>query len=144
MLIGGCETLTEFAHLTPAPLSALAGKRLIVPTTQNVRRKRIDSLLNAHDVWLAELMEMDGMLATLEMVATQDWHAILPSALCHNDKSGLTRKLNVITDPPMSFDYVSVTKTETALPRAAGLLSDQIAKQTNIILSDWDDLNAIA
>ena len=144
MLIGGVAALESYPHLSPIPLRALAGKRLIVPTAQNIRRKRIDNLLSAHDVWLGEIMEMDGMLATLEMVATQDWHAILPSALCYNDMDGTRRKLNVISDPPMSFDYVSVTKTETALPRAASLLSDHIARHTNLILEDWDDLRSIS
>lgn len=144
MLIGGTTCLEDYPHLSPVPLAALAGKRLIVPTSQNIRRKRIDNLLSAHGVRLAETMEMDGMLATLEMVATAGWHSILPSALCHNDTDGRSRKLNVITDPPMSFDYVSVTKTETSLPRAARLLSDRIAEQTNTILADWDDLRGIA
>jgi len=140
MVMGGTATLADYPHLSPAPLSVLTGKRLIVPTTQNIRRKKIDDLLSAHNVWPAETMEMDGMLATLEMVATDNWHAILPSALCHNDTDGRIRKLNVISDPPMSFDYVCVTKTETALPRAARLLADQITQQTNVILGDWDDL----
>lgn len=140
MICGARGALPDHPHLSPAPLSALSGSRLIVPTMQNVRRKKIDSVLSAHGVWLAEIIEMDGMLATLEMIATQDWHAILPSALCHNDTDGLLRQLNVICDPPMSFDYVVVTKTATALPRAASLLSDQIAQSTNLILADWDDL----
>lgn len=144
MLIGGIGTLPEYPHLAPAPLSAVSGKRLIVPTAQNIRRKRIDNILAAHGIWPAEIMEMDGMLGTLEMVGTDDWLAILPSALCHNDTTGNLRKLNVISDPPISFDYVSVTKTETALPRAAGLLADRIAEHTNIILADWADLRGIA
>ena len=31
---------------------------------------------------------MDGMLATLEMVAATDWIAMLPSAICFPDKDG--------------------------------------------------------
>ncbi|MDG1116475.1 MAG: LysR family transcriptional regulator [Flavimaricola sp.] len=131
-------------HLSPMPLSALSGARLIVPTRQNVRRKRIETMLSAHGVHVAEMMEMDGMLATLEMVGNTDWAAILPSAICHNDIGGRHRKLNVLSDPPMSFDYVIVEKSEAPPPRAANLLAEQIVHHTNAILADWTDLRGIA
>jgi DNA-binding transcriptional LysR family regulator len=131
-------------HLSPMPLSALSGARLIVPTRQNVRRKRIETMLSAHGVHVAEMMEMDGMLATLEMVGNTDWAAILPSAICHNDIGGRHRKLNVLCDPPMSFDYVIVEKSEAPPPRAANLLAEQIVHHTNTILADWADLRGIA
>ena len=131
-------------HLSPMPLSALSGARLIVPTRQNVRRKRIETMLSAHGVHVAEMMEMDGMLATLEMVGNTDWAAILPSAICHNDIGGRHRKLNVLCDPPMSFDYVIVEKSEAPPPRAANLLAEQIVHHTNSILADWADLRSIA
>lgn len=140
MICGAPGGLAGYAHLAPAPLSALSGSRLIVPSRQNIRRKGIDATLSAHGIWLTEIMEMDGMLATLEMVATEGWHAILPSALCHKDKPGKARQLNPVSDPPMSIDYVRVTKTETPLPRAAGLLADQIASHTATVLADWADL----
>ncbi len=142
MIVGHPGTLHDFPHLAPAPLAALTGKRLIVPTRANVRRGLIDRVLGAHGVWPAEMLEMDGMLATLEMIAGEGWHAILPSALCHGDTSGTRRKLNVITDPPMNFDYVCVVKTETPLPRAAALLAERLTGHTTRVLADWDDLRA--
>ena len=143
MIIGPRDALLDFPHLASAPLRALSGARLIVPTLQNVRRKKIEMELNSHNIWPSEIIEMDGMLGTLEMVADGGWHAILPSALCHNDANGKMRKLNVISDPPMSFDYVMVVKTETAMPNAAKLLAEQITAQTNAVVADWDDLRSI-
>jgi LysR family transcriptional regulator, nitrogen assimilation regulatory protein len=140
MLISAPTRDTGAAHLSPVPLKALSGARLIVPSALNVRRKYLDSVLSAHGVNIAETLEMDGMLATLEMVAATDWVAILPSAICYPDKSGTQRKLNVLCDPPINLDYVIVEKTEAAPPTAANLLAEQIITQTTVILNDWDDL----
>ncbi len=144
MLVGRLRGSPDQAHLSPVPLRALSGARLIVPSPQNVRRRQIETALSAHGVHPAELLEMDGMLGTLEMVAATDWVSILPSAICHADRSGTQRKLHVIAEPPMSLDYVIVEKAETSLSRAARPLADQIIAHTNAILADWDDLRAIA
>jgi DNA-binding transcriptional LysR family regulator len=144
MVVGRPGGLPAHPHLAPLPLSALEGQRLIVPSRQNVRRRRIEEVLAAHGVHVAEMLEMDGMLATLEMVGATDWLAILPSAICHADIPGTARKLNVIADPPMSLDYVRVEKTEAPPGRAAQLLAERIARHTGAVLADWDDLRGIA
>ncbi|WP_177174585.1 LysR family transcriptional regulator [Loktanella fryxellensis] len=140
MLVSGAAAGIGTPHLAPIPLQALSGCRLIVPSRLNVRRKHIDTLLNTHGVHLAEMLEMDGMLATLEMIGATDWVAILPSAICHPDKAGTVRRLNPIKDPPISLDYVLVEKAEMAAPRAARLLADCLVAHVAVILADWDDL----
>ncbi len=144
MLVGAAGSLPDWPHLTPVPLRALDGLRLIVPSRLNIRRRRLDTALAAHGVHVAEMLEMDGMLGTLEMVGGSTWMAVLPSAICHPDRDGAVRKLNVIADPPMSFDYVVVEKAETPLSRAAHLLADHIAEHTNLVLDDWADLHSAA
>lgn len=144
MLVSRPGTLPGAEHLAPISIAALAGGRLIVPSRLNIRRRGIDSLLQAHGVHLAETMEMDGMLATLELVAASDWMAILPSAICHPDRDGRARQLNVIADPPMSLDYVIVEKSDAPPGRAAHLLADCLIRHTHDILDDWDDLRPIA
>ena len=139
MLVGRVGSLPDWPHMGPIPLKAIAGARLIVPSELNIRRKRLDAVLNTHGVKVSEMLEMDGMLGTLQMVEASDWMAVLPSAICYPDRHGLTRKLNVISDPPMSFDYVVVEKSETPLSQAARLLADRIAHHTNIVLDDWQD-----
>lgn len=144
MLVSQPGALKGYPNLSCAPLGALTGKRLIVPTRLNVRRRGIEDLLNAHGVHVAEMLEMDGMLATLEMVATKDWMAILPSAICHPDKSGDVRQLNLVSDPPMTLDYVLVQKAETSLARAAELLAQRLISETTTILEDWEAFPSIS
>lgn len=142
MIMGRPGSLPDWPHLEPAPLAALQGAKLIVPSRQNIRRKKIEDLLAAHGVHVTEFMEMDGMLGTIELVGQTDWLAILPSALCYADRDGRNRKLNVLADPPMSFDYVIVEKTESPLPHAARLLAEHLTRHTELILADWADLHA--
>jgi LysR family nitrogen assimilation transcriptional regulator len=139
MLVSSAAHNKDTAHLQSVSLSALSGARLIVPSRLNVRRKQFDMLLNNHGIKVAETLEMDGMLATLEMVAVTDWVAILPSAICYPDKGGLVRRLNPITDPPISLDYVLVEKAEAAPPRAAKLLAKCLTHHIANILADWGD-----
>ena len=125
----------DAAHLAPLPLASLEGAHLLVPSAINVRRGRIDAALAAHGVRPAALLEIDGMLGTLEMVAASDWCAILPAALCHPDRAGNVRALNPLADPPMTTDYVAIARDDAAPSRAARLLSDAIAAKVARIVA---------
>jgi len=137
MLVSSAMNAIEHKHLHEVPLSALSGSRLIVPSRLNVRRKSIDTLLNTHNIQIAETLEMDGMLATLEMIAATDWVAMLPSAICYPDKDGAIRHLNPIKDPPIGLDYILVEKAESAPPRAAQLLANCLTQHLSDVLSEW-------
>ena len=80
---------------------------------------------------------MDGMLATLEMVAATDWVAMLPSAICYPDKDGAIRHLNPIKEPPIGLDYILVEKAESAQPRAAQLLAKCLTHHLSNVLNEW-------
>lgn len=144
MLVSRPGELPGLAHMDAVSLSALEGRRLIVPSSRNVRRGQIESTLQAHGVHLAELLEMDGMLATIEMIETSDWMAILPAALCHADRDGRRRQLNLLSDPPMTIDYVIVQKAEMTLSRAGQSLADRIAHATQQVASAFDPGGKIA
>jgi DNA-binding transcriptional LysR family regulator len=137
MLVSSATNAIGHKHLREVPLNALSGKRLIVPSRLNVRRKSIDTLLNTHNIQIAETLEMDGMLATLEMIAATDWVAMLPSAICYPDKDGAIRHLNPIKDPPIGLDYILVEKAESAPPRAAQLLANCLTQHLSDVLSEW-------
>ena len=136
----GHAHLAGCTHFEEVPLSSLEGAHLIVPSRLNVRRTHFDMLLNSHGIHLAETLEMDGMLATLEMVAATNWVAILPSAICYPDRDGSTRQLNPIKDPPISLDYILVEKSETPPPRAAQLLASCLTHHIIEILNGWSQI----
>lgn len=134
VLVSRPGAIAGLTHLEPAPLSALEGARLVVPTELNVRRRRIGDVLKAQGIRVAEMVELDGMLATLEMVAQSDWVAILPSAICYPDKGGLVRQLNPVSHPDLPLDYAMVERSDQALSDAARLLSDRITQSIRDVL----------
>jgi len=144
MIVSRPGRFPDHPHLGRAPLSVLADARLIVPSPQNIRRIRIEAALDAHGVHVANMLEMDGMLATVEMIGSTDRVAILPSAICHPDISGNRREMHVVSDPPMTIDYVIVQKSEAPLSRAATLLADRIAEDTGEIVAAFGSTDAIA
>lgn len=138
ILVSSAAIASGYEHLEAITLEALNGARLIVPSKLNVRRKHLDTLLNSHGIHLKERLEMDGMLATLEMVGATDWVAVLPSAICHSDKNGSTRKLNPIKNPPIGLDYILVERAASAQKHAAQLLAKCLINHINEILLDWE------
>lgn len=144
MLVSSATHDLGYKHMEPLPLSVLSGRRLIVPTALNVRRQQIELLLKTHGIELADMLEIDGMLATIEILGSSEWVAILPSAICYPDKRGLVRKLNPIKDPPIKLDYIRVEKTEVGLPRAASVLADCLTHHISEVLNDWQDEQTIS
>lgn len=134
VLVSRPGSIAGYSHLEPAPLSALEGARLVVPTELNVRRRRIGDALKAQGIRVAEMVELDGMLATLEMVAQSDWVTILPSSICYPDKVGGTRQLNPVNQPDLPLDYAMVERSDQALSDAARLLSDRITTSIREVL----------
>lgn len=106
-------------HGTPVRLRDMGPLRLVLPGEQNVRRKRIDQYLAAQGIEPAEVLELDAMLGTLELVARSDWAAILPGIICAPDADGTRRKLHPITGPELSVDYVRIEPAARTLSDAA-------------------------
>lgn len=132
------DMLPGLAHLAPVRPADLSGLRLIMPSAINARRHALTQYVASHGVELAEIMDMDAMLGTIELVAQSDWGAVLPSAICFPDLDGGTRKLHPLADPPIRTDYVLVQKSEKALSEAAELLIGELQRAAIGIREDWN------
>jgi len=138
-VVSASDQFPAMKQLSPMEPAALNGVGLIMPSKRNIRRKQLDTYFESHGVRLGGILEMDGMLATLEFVAKTEWCAVLPSVLCHPDRDGQIRKLYPIGPPSISTDYIVVQKSDKALPKAAALLVQEIRLQTEKIVADWPD-----
>ena len=139
MLLCNSKMFPEYSHLSTAPLSSLKKKKLIVPSHQNVRRIQIEKLLDSYQIEVSDLLEMDGMLATIELVAQSDWVAILPSAICHADLDGRMRKSLKITEPAIPLDYIMVKRNDVTFTLPAQKMAEQIKYQTKKIISEFQE-----
>ena len=80
--------------------STIAGRsRSSCPARANVRRRNLETYFQTHGVEVADMIEMDAMIGTLEFVARSDWVAMLPGLICVNDIDRNERVINPIYRP---------------------------------------------
>ena len=124
---------SEFKHLKPIKLSKLDKIKIILPGIENSRRISLDEYFATHNVKIDKTLEMDGMIGTLEMVASSDWCAILPAVLCDLDIHGNLRTLSPLTSPNLTTEYVLITSASKELSSAAKLFSEKICNEIKSI-----------
>ena len=120
---------TERVHLQPVDLSMCEPLKLALPGPGNARREKIDQYLNTYNVPVEKVLELDTMMATLDLVARSDWATILPGCLCLPDIDLPMRKLHPIVHPPLTVDYVLIEPMSQSQSPAAQLFSDEIRNQ---------------
>src|SRR5262245_46419629 len=94
--------------LAPVRMKDLGPLKIVVPGRNNVRRRNIEIYLQTHGV-VAEMLEMDAMIGTLEFVARSDWVAVLSGLICVNDIDKTERVINPIFDPPLFAEFVVIS-----------------------------------
>lgn len=124
---------SEFEHLKPIKLSKLDKIKIILPGVENSRRISLDEYFATHNIKIDKTLEMDGMIGTLEMVASSDWCAILPAVLCDLDILGNLRTLSPLTSPNFTTEYVLITSASKELSSAAKLFSEKICDEIKSI-----------
>ena len=129
---------SEFEHLKPIKLSKLDKIKIILPGVENSRRISLDEYFATHNIKIDKTLEMDGMIGTLEMVASSDWCAILPAVLCDLDILGNLRTLSPLTSPNFTTEYVLITSASKELSSAAKLFSEKICDEIKSITKKMD------
>ena len=109
---------SEIKAKGPVRLADLPPLDLVLPSPENVRRRKIDQYLAKHGIEAGRLMELDSMFATLDLVATSDWATILPGVLCLPDLNGKRRKVIPITEPKLSVEYLRIEPMSVPLSEA--------------------------
>ena len=129
----GTKKNSEFEHLKPIKLSKLDKIKIILPGIENSRRISLNEYFATHNIKIDKTLEMDGMIGTLEMVASSDWCAILPAVLCDLDIHGILRTLSPLTSPNLTTEYVLITSASKELSSAARLFSEKICNEIKSI-----------
>lgn len=116
-------------HLGEVRLADLGPIDLIVPSSANARRRRLETYFATNNVRIGRLLEMDAMLGTLQLVAQGRWMAILPGVLCFGDADGRERRVSQIVDPPMINEFVVIEPSRRTLSQAAALFLEAMRKE---------------
>lgn len=113
-------------HLSAVNLTDLEPLKLILPGPENARRANVEASLRTINAPIEKIMELDTMMATLDLVAKSDWVTIVPGCLVVDDIKSGHRNLHPIAEPAMKLDYVLVEQASKSLSPAAQRLRDAL------------------
>ncbi len=105
-------------------LKNLSIPKLVLPSRSNARRIMIDSYLSAHGIDVGNILELDAMFGTLDLVANSDWVTILPGILCMPDLEEGRRNIALIDDPDLPVQYLRIEHSAKPLNFAAQAFYD--------------------
>jgi LysR family tcuABC transcriptional regulator len=126
-----------FKPLQPVRLKDCGPLKIIMPGPTNVRRRNIEIYLRTHGVEIADMIEMDAMIGTLEFAARSDWVAILSGLICANDVGGTERVINPIFDPPLFAEFIVITQARRTLSTQARLFLETFEAEIERIQQVW-------
>ncbi len=126
-----------FTPLAPVRLKECGPLKLVVPGRANVRRRNIEIYLQTHGVEVAEMIEMDAMIGTLEFVARSDWVAVLSGLICVNDVGRTERVINPIIDPPLFAEFVVISPARRTFSTQARLFLESFEAEIARIQDIW-------
>lgn len=126
-----------FTPLEPVRLRDCGPLKIVVPGPSNVRRRNIEIYFQTHGVEVAEMLEMDAMIGTLEFVARSDWVAILSGLICVNDIDRNERVVSPIFDPPLFAEFVVITQARRTLSAQARIFLEMFEAEIGRIQEVW-------
>jgi DNA-binding transcriptional LysR family regulator len=126
-LVSAADGETE--NMQPVNLTEGGPYKLVLPGSVNARRDRIDAYIQTHNIEVSQILELDSMLGTLELVAASNWKTILPGLVCLNDRRGDVRKLNPIVGSPLHVDYVMIEPKSSSLSHESKIFADLLKEE---------------
>ncbi|MEP0963862.1 MAG: LysR family transcriptional regulator [Roseobacter sp.] len=129
-----CAASNDLLEDETASLRDLAPLRIVLPTKVNARRARIEQYLSVNEVRVAETMELDAMLGTLDIVANSEWVSILPSILGRADRDRVKRHFVPLSNPPLEVEYMRISHKARPLNRAAQAFLDTLQQELDAAL----------
>lgn len=121
MLVASKRNLGD--HLRSVRLRDLGALKVILPGLQNTRRRTIETYFSTNEIRVAERLELDAMMGTLQFVAASDWVAVLPFVMMMSDLDGARFTIRPLDDPPFHSEFVLIEPSRRAMSPAAALFA---------------------
>jgi len=123
--------------LEPVRLKDCGPLKIILPGRTNVRRRNIEIYFQTHGVEVADVIEMDAMISTLQFVLRSDWVAILSGLICFGDIERHDRVISPIYDPPLIAEFVVISPARRTLSTQAQLFLEAFEAEIARIQEVW-------
>jgi LysR family nitrogen assimilation transcriptional regulator len=122
----------------PVRLKECGPLKIILPGRANVRRRNIEVYFETHGVEVAEVIEMDAMISTLQLIPLSDWVAILSGLICIADIGRETERIiSPIEDPPLIAEFMVISPARRTLSMQAQLFLDTFEAEIARIQGVW-------
>ena len=123
--------------LQPVRLKDCCPLKIILPGRTNVRRRNIEVYFQTHGVEVADVIEMDAMISTLQFILQSDWVAILSGLICFADIDRPERVISPIYDPPLIAEFVVISPARRTLSTPAQLFLEAFEAEIARIQEVW-------
>ncbi len=125
------------AHTQPVRLAELGPLSVVLPGPANTRRRIVESYLRSNGVVVARAITLDAMLATLDLVATTGWVAVLPGVMMARDRTQGRHIVRPLTDPPLFLDLVTIEASRRPMSAAALAFQRALQATTETACRAW-------
>lgn len=112
LVVSGKRKTTKAATVS---LSDLPPLDLVLPSPENVRRRKIDQYLATNSIKTGRIMELDSMFTTLDLVENSNWATILPGIICLPDKNSKQRQIARLAGPSLKVEYLRIEPSSVPL-----------------------------
>jgi len=127
MLVSSRTRLRD--HLEPVRLRDLGALKVILPGMQNTRRRTIETYFSTNDVRVAQRLELDAMMGTLQFVTASDWVAVLPFVMMMYDLDSDRFTIRPLDDPPFHSEFVLIEPSRRAMSPVAALFASTLKNE---------------
>lgn len=127
-------------NLNPVRLSELGPLKVVLPGLQNTRRRNIETYFSVNGVTVAQRLELDAMMGTLQFVASSDWVAILPFVMMVSDIDDGQFDIRPLENPPFYSEFVLIEPARKVMSPAAALFADILrmeAEKSRLLFQEW-------
>ncbi len=119
-------------------LKTMKPLKMVLPSKANIRRIKLEDYFTAHSIEISNIMEMDSMIGTLELVGSTDWVTILPYLICVPDTQSNLRHINPICEPNIYSDFVIIEPIGRSLTPQATFFLKLLKEEISSIA--WQEL----
>ena len=124
-------------HAVPVRLRDLGSLSVVLPGPANTRRRTVETYLQSNGVTVARVITLDAMLATLDLVATTGWVAVLPGVMMARDRVQQRHSVRPLADPPLLLDLVTIEASRQPLSPAAAEFRRVLLETTEAASRAW-------
>jgi LysR family nitrogen assimilation transcriptional regulator len=129
-------------HRTPVRLATFGKLKLVLPGTQNARRRSLDSYFATNAIEVDRILELDAMLGALDLVAQSDWLTIVPGIMMADELTQGRWSVQPLADPPLTVELMLIEPSKRPLDAATGAFLQILEAETNRINTDWGQVDA--